>query len=97
MSVLEAINLISEMPEVAQRLRVAGDIHYMAWVEGLEDCRLFLDAMPCENAGIILNIGQQPTAEQGADMIARLITQADRKLEDVASLGTQDWTLSASC
>jgi copper homeostasis protein len=28
----------------------------------------------------ILTSGQQPTAEQGADMIARLITQADRRI-----------------
>ena len=38
-------------------LRIGVDIHHTAWVEGLDDCRLLLDSMPCENAGIILNIG----------------------------------------
>ncbi len=56
------VNAVAEAFE-AQRLRVAGDIHYRAWVEGLEDCRLLLDSMPCENAGIILNIGHITTAE----------------------------------
>ena len=44
-------------------LRIGADIHYTAWVEGLDDCRLLLDSMPCENAGIILNIGHMTTAE----------------------------------
>ena len=44
-------------------LRIGGDIHHTAWVEGLDDCRLLLDSMPCENAGIILNIGHMTSAE----------------------------------
>ena len=39
------------------------DIHHTAWVEGVDDCRLLLDSMPCENAGIILNIGHITSAE----------------------------------
>lgn len=46
-----------------QGLRVGADIHYNAWVEGLEDCRLLLDSMPCGNAGVILNIGHLTTLE----------------------------------
>ena len=48
---------------VDQGLQIGVDIHHTAWVEGLDDCRLLLDAMPCENAGIILNIGHITTAE----------------------------------
>ena len=44
-------------------LHIAVDIHHRAWVEGLDDCRLLLDSMPCENAGILLNIGHMTTAE----------------------------------
>ena len=44
-------------------LRIGVDIHHTAWVEGLDDCRLLLDSMPCENAGIILNIGHLTSAE----------------------------------
>lgn len=44
-------------------LKIGVDIHYTAWVEGLDDCRFLLDSMPCENAGIILNIGHMTTAE----------------------------------
>ena len=46
-----------------QGLRLGVDIHYRAWVEGLDDCRLLLDSMPCLNAGLILNIGHMTTAE----------------------------------
>ena len=46
-----------------QGLRVACDIHQASWVEGLEDCRLLLDHMPCENAGLLLNIGHLTTAQ----------------------------------
>ncbi|MDA0746114.1 MAG: TIM barrel protein [bacterium] len=46
-----------------QGLQVGCDIHYKAWVEGLEDCRLLLDSMPCENAGILLNIGHMTTVQ----------------------------------
>jgi sugar phosphate isomerase/epimerase len=46
-----------------QGLRIGADIHYNAYVEGLEDCRLLLDSMSCPNAGIILNIGHMTTAE----------------------------------
>lgn len=46
-----------------QGLRVGCDIHSTAWVEGLEDCRLLLDSMPCEGAGILMNIGHLTTAE----------------------------------
>lgn len=48
---------------MAEGLRIGVDIHYTAWVEGLDDCRLLLESMPCENAGIILNIGHMTTAE----------------------------------
>ena len=48
---------------IAQGLRVGCDIHHRAYVEGLDDCRLLLDSMPCSNAGIILNIGHITTAE----------------------------------
>lgn len=48
---------------MAEGLRIGVDIHYTAWVEGLDDCRLLLDSMSCENAGIILNIGHMTTAE----------------------------------
>ncbi|MCZ6676753.1 MAG: sugar phosphate isomerase/epimerase [Candidatus Poribacteria bacterium] len=44
-------------------LRMGVDIHHCAWVEGLDDCRLLLDSMPCENAGILLNIGHMTSAE----------------------------------
>lgn len=46
-----------------QGLQIGVDIHHTAWVEGLDDCRLLLDSMPCENAGIILNIGHMTSAE----------------------------------
>lgn len=46
-----------------QGLRISVDIHYRAWVEGLDDCRLLLDSMSCSNAGILLNIGHMTTAE----------------------------------
>jgi len=48
---------------IGEGLRIGADIHHTAWVEGLDDCRLLLDSMPCENAGIILNIGHMTTAE----------------------------------
>lgn len=44
-------------------LKVACDIHHASWVEGLDDCRLLLDSMPCRNAGILLNIGHLTTAQ----------------------------------
>lgn len=44
-------------------LKVACDIHQSAWVEGLEDCRLLLDSMPCPNAGVLLNIGHLTTVQ----------------------------------
>jgi len=44
-------------------IRVGCDIHHRAWVEGLDDCRLLLDSMPCENAGILMNIGHLTTAQ----------------------------------
>ncbi len=48
---------------VDQGLQIGVDIHHTAWVEGLDDCRLLLDSMPRENAGIILNIGHMTSAE----------------------------------
>jgi sugar phosphate isomerase/epimerase len=48
---------------VDQGLRMGCDIHQTAWVEGLDDCRLLLDSMPCENAGILMNIGHLTTAQ----------------------------------
>ena len=56
------INAVAET-FMAEGLRIGVDIHYTAWVEGLDDCRLLLESMPCENAGIILNIGHMTTAE----------------------------------
>ncbi|MBI3944487.1 MAG: sugar phosphate isomerase/epimerase [Armatimonadetes bacterium] len=44
-------------------LRLAYDIHAPCWVNGLDDCRLLLDSMPCENACLLLNVGQLATAE----------------------------------
>lgn len=44
-------------------LKVGCDIHQTSWVEGLDDCRLLLDSMPCKNAGIIMNIGHLTTAQ----------------------------------
>jgi len=44
-------------------LKVACDIHSGAWVEGLDDCRLLLDSIPCKNAGLLMNIGHLTTAE----------------------------------
>lgn len=48
---------------IDEGLRIGVDIHHTAWVEGLDDCRLLLDSMPCGNAGIILNIGHMTSAE----------------------------------
>ena len=48
---------------MGEGLQIGVDIHHTAWVEGLDDCRLLLDSMPCENAGIILNIGHMTSAE----------------------------------
>jgi len=44
-------------------LRLGCDIHQTAWVEGLDDCRLLLDSMPCRNAGILMNIGHLTTVQ----------------------------------
>ena len=44
-------------------LRVGVDVHHRSWVEGLDDCRLLLDSMPCQNAGLLLNIGHMTSAE----------------------------------
>lgn len=48
---------------IDEGLHIGVDIHHTAWVEGLDDCRLLLDSMLCENAGVILNIGHMTTAE----------------------------------
>jgi len=48
---------------VAEGLKVGVDIHQTSWVEGLDDCRLLLDSMPCENAGLLMNIGHLTTAQ----------------------------------
>ena len=56
------MNAVAE-PFMDRGLQVGADIHHTAWVEGLDDCRLLLDSMPCENAGIILNIGHMTSAE----------------------------------
>ena len=55
---------------MGEGLRIGVDIHHTAWVEGLDDCRLLLDSMPSENAGIILNIGHM-TTRRGLRMVAR--------------------------
>ncbi|MBI3945932.1 MAG: sugar phosphate isomerase/epimerase [Armatimonadetes bacterium] len=44
-------------------LKVGCDIHHRAVVEGLDDCRLLVDSMPCKNAGLLMNIGHLTTAE----------------------------------
>ena len=44
-------------------LRVCVDVHYRAWVEGLEDCRLLLDSLASPNAGLLMNTGHLATAE----------------------------------
>jgi len=44
-------------------LTVSVDVHHSAWVEGVEDCRLLVDSMPAENAGILLNIGHMTTTQ----------------------------------
>ena len=44
-------------------LKVGCDIHQTGWVEGLDDCRLLLDSMPCKNAGILMNIGHLTTVQ----------------------------------
>ena len=56
------MNAVAE-PFMDRGLQIGVDIHHTAWVEGLDDCRLLLDSMPCENAGIILNIGHMTSAE----------------------------------
>lgn len=48
---------------VERGLKVGCDIHQTAWVEGLDDCRLLIDSMPCANAGILMNIGHLTTAQ----------------------------------
>jgi sugar phosphate isomerase/epimerase len=53
----------------AARLPAAGptvsvDVHYHSLLETVDDCRLFLEAMPARNAGVLLNIGHLTTAEQ---------------------------------
>ncbi|MBM4085663.1 MAG: sugar phosphate isomerase/epimerase, partial [Planctomycetes bacterium] len=47
----------------ARGLEVGVDIHQTAWVEGLDDCRLLVNSMPCEHAGLLLNIGHLTTAQ----------------------------------
>lgn len=44
-------------------LKLGCDIHQTGWVEGLDDCRLLLDSMPCKNAGILMNIGHLTTVQ----------------------------------
>jgi sugar phosphate isomerase/epimerase len=46
-----------------QGLKIGCDIHQKGWVEGLDDCRMLLDSMPCKNAGILMNIGHLTTAQ----------------------------------
>jgi sugar phosphate isomerase/epimerase len=46
-----------------QGLHVCGDVHYRSWVEGLEDCRLLLNAMSSPKAGLLMNTGHLTTAE----------------------------------
>jgi len=55
------MNMVAEI-FIEQGLQISVDIHHRAWVEGLDDCRMLLDSMPCENAGILLNIGHMTTA-----------------------------------
>jgi len=60
--------LAAAMSEAAEAfseddLKVCVDIHYKAWVEGLDDCRLLLDSMSCPNAGLLMNIGHLTTAQ----------------------------------
>lgn len=71
-----------------QGLCVAVDIHYRGWVEGLEDCRLLLDAMPCERAGLLLNIGHMTTAEGYGWLLA------DAYPDRIPAVGWKDHSLA---
>jgi sugar phosphate isomerase/epimerase len=44
-------------------LSVGCDIHSGSWVETLTDCRLLLDSMPSNNAGLLMNIGHLTTSQ----------------------------------
>ena len=46
-----------------EELKISVDIHQSAFVEGLDDCRLLVDSMPQENAGLLLNIGHLTTVQ----------------------------------
>ncbi|MBI3945933.1 MAG: sugar phosphate isomerase/epimerase [Armatimonadetes bacterium] len=44
-------------------LKLACDVHYRAYIEGLDDCRLLVQSMPCANACLGMNIGHFTTAQ----------------------------------
>jgi sugar phosphate isomerase/epimerase len=48
---------------VRQGLKIGVDVHYRAWVEGLDDCRLLLNTVTIPYVGLCLNIGHLTTAE----------------------------------
>lgn len=76
--------------EFADRgLRVACDIHYAAWVEGLEDCRLLLNSIPCRNAGILMNIGHLTSAQAYGWLLV------DEYPDRIPVVGWKDHTLVA--
>jgi len=52
-------------------LTLCADLHYKAWLEGLEDCRLFLNSMTSPNAGLLMNTGHLTTAEAYGWLLVR--------------------------
>ena len=54
-----------------QGLKIGVDVHYRAWVEGLDDCRLLLDRVTTPNAGLCLNIGHLTTVEAYGWLLVR--------------------------
>ncbi len=72
----------------AQGLRIGVDIHHRSWVEGLDDCRLLLDSMPCQNAGILLNIGHMTSAEGYGWLLV------DEYPDQVPAVGWKDHSLA---
>lgn len=58
----ECMNEVAEVFE-SDGLKLSVDVHYAGVVESLEDCRFLLDCIPCENAGVLLNIGHLKSAQ----------------------------------
>ena len=74
---------------VDRGLKVACDIHYRSWVEGLDDCRLLLDSMPNPNAGILLNIGHMTTCQSYGWLLV------DEYPDRIPVVGWKDHSLAA--